>query len=121
MNFFKCGNCQSVAMEIIPGEQACEKTYQELKANSTDAAGEKHVPVIVQSGDKVTVTVGEIDHPMLPEHYIMYIYLETSNGGMLKKLEPGAKPCAEFLLSPGEKPVTAYEYCNLHGLWKAVV
>lgn len=118
MNFYKCGKCQSIAMEIVSGEQACEINFKELVPNTTDAAGEKHVPVVEQDGDKVIVKVGELEHPMLPEHHIMWIYLETEHGGMLRKLEPGEKPQAEFLLQPGEKPVAAYEYCNLHGLWK---
>lgn len=121
MKFYKCGKCQSVAMEVIAGEQACEKTFQELKANSVDASGEKHVPVAKVQGEKVTVTVGSLEHPMLEEHYIMWIYLETQNGGIFRKLKPGEKPEAEFLLQPGEKPVAAYEYCNLHGLWKTEI
>lgn len=58
---------------------------------------------------------------MLEEHHIMWIYLETEHGGMLKKLSAGEKPEAEFLVSPDDKPVAAYEYCNLHGLWKAEI
>lgn len=77
------------------------------------------MPVLAQDGDKVTVTVGEIEHPMLDEHYIMWIFLETKQGGHLKKLSPGEKPEAQFCLCPEDKPVTAYAYCNLHGLWKA--
>ena len=65
--------------------------------------------------------VGELEHPMLEEHYIMWIYLETEQGGILKKLSPGQKPEAEFVLSSGDRPVAAYEYCNLHGLWKAEI
>ncbi len=121
MNFFKCKECLSIAMEIVPGEHACEKKFQELKANTTDASGEKHVPVIEKSGDKIVVKVGELEHPMLEEHYIMWIYLETEQGGILKKLSPGQKPEAEFQLSSGDKAVAAYEYCNLHGLWKAEI
>lgn len=119
MNFYKCAECLSVVMEVVPGEPAEAKTFQELHANSTDASGEKHVPAISQDGDKVTVKVGEIEHPMLDEHYIMWIFVETKQGGCLKKLSPGEKPEAEFCLSPGDKPVAAYAYCNLHGLWKA--
>jgi len=104
MNFYKCSECQSVVMELVSGDQAEAKTFQELHANATDASGEKHVPVIAQDGDKVTVTVGEIEHPMLDEHYIMWIFLETE---------------AVFCLCPEDKPVVAYAYCNLHGLWKA--
>lgn len=109
----------SVAMELVAGKHAGEKSFQELKPNVTDAVGEKHVPVITRDGDKVKVKVGEIEHPMLEEHHIMWIYLETEKGGFLKKLSPGDKPAAEFILCPGDRPVAAYEYCNIHGLWKA--
>ena len=119
MNFYKCSECQSVVMELVSGDQAEAKTFQELHANATDASGEKHVPVIAQDGDKVTVTVGEIEHPMLDEHYIMWIFLETKQGGCLKKLSTEEKPEAVFCLCPEDKPVVAYAYCNLHGLWKA--
>lgn len=121
MNFFKCRECGSLAMEIVAGEHDIAKVFQELKANTTDASGEKHVPVVEKKGDTVLVKVGELEHPMLEEHYIMWIYLETDRGGMLRKLSAGEKPEAEFHLSAGEKPVAAYEYCNLHGLWKAEI
>lgn len=121
MNFFKCKECCSVAMEIVPGEKESAKVFQELKANTTDASGEKHVPVVERHGDAILVKVGELEHPMLDGHYIMWIYLETEHGGMLKKLSPGEKPEAEFHIPSGDKPVAAYEYCNLHGDRKSVV
>ncbi|MEH2941399.1 desulfoferrodoxin family protein [Lachnospiraceae bacterium KK002] len=108
-------------MELVAGEQEEAKVFQELKANSTDAAGEKHVPVVEKKGDTIVVKVGELEHPMLEAHHIMWIYLETDRGGMLRKLTPGEKPEAEFVLPAGEKPVAAYEYCNLHGLWVAEI
>ncbi len=81
-----------------------------------DAAAEKHVPDVAIDGDKVTVKVGSVEHPMLDAHYITFIYLETEKGGQIKYLKPGEEPKAEFLLN-GEKPVAAFEFCNLHGLW----
>lgn len=119
MKFYKCSECQSIAMEIVTGEHADGKVFQELKANTTDASGEKHVPVITESNGKVQVKIGELEHPMLKEHYIMWIYLETEQGGHLRVLSPMDKPEAEFTLDEGDKVVAAYEYCNLHGLWKA--
>ena len=121
MNFYKCSECQSIAMELVPGTPGHEKKFQELTANTADASGEKHVPVVERTGDRIKVKVGELEHPMLEEHYIMWIYLETEQGGCLKKLSPGQKPEAEFLLMPEDKPLAAYEYCNLHGLWKAEI
>lgn len=121
MKVYKCKECLSVALELVEGKEACGKNYQELKANSVDASGEKHVPVVEQDGNRVKVTVGSVEHPMLEEHHIMWIALETTKGEMVKRLSAGEKPVAEFLLLEGEEPVAAYEYCNLHGLWKAEI
>lgn len=89
-----------------------------LKANDTDGACEKHVPVIEIDGDMVTVTVGSIDHPMMDEHFITMIALVTTAGVQVANLKPGDAPKAQFALN-GAKAVKAYEYCNLHGLWVA--
>ena len=89
-----------------------------LEANTTDAAQEKHVPVVEVNGSLVTVTVGSVAHPMLEEHHIAWIALETDQGMQRKVLAPTGEPKAVFALTEGEKPVAAYEYCNLHGLWK---
>ena len=91
----------------------------ELIPNTTDAAGEKHVPVITVDGDTVTVKIGSIEHPSLDAHYIEWIILVTETGFQMKWLKPGMKPEAVFKVI--DKPVAAYEYCNLHGLWKAEV
>jgi superoxide reductase len=90
----------------------------ELTANTVDASQEKHVPVIEQAGNIVKVKVGSVPHPMMPEHYIPWIYLKTDKGVQRKHLTPTDKPETEFVLSEGEKVVSAYEYCNLHSLWK---
>ena len=67
----------------------------------------------------MTVKVGSVEHPMLAAHYIMWIILETNQGYQKKELKPGEKPVAQFALADGETVVAAYEYGNLHGLWKA--
>ncbi len=90
----------------------------ELIPNTTDAAGEKHVPVIsFPSNDEVKVEIGSVEHPSLPAHYIEFIVLVTETGMQMKWLKPGDKPEAIFKVT--DKPVSAFEYCNLHGLWKA--
>ena len=91
----------------------------ELIPNTTDAAGEKHVPVISVNGDEVKVEVGSVEHPSLPAHYIEFIVLVTEGGMQMKWLKPGMKPEAVFKVT--DKVVAAYEYCNLHGLWEAKV
>ena len=116
-----CGNIVSVVEEKGGTVTCCGDKMQELVANTTDAATEKHVPVIEIDGQSVKVTVGSVEHPMVPEHFIGWIALETMQGNQRKVLNPGDKPVAEFALSDGDEAVTAYEYCNLHGLWKADV
>ena len=92
---------------------------EELVASTTDGAHEKHVPVVTVNGENVTVKVGSVEHPSLPNHYIEFILLETNSGIHTKWLKPGDKPEATFTV---EAPViAAYEYCNLHGLWKVEV
>jgi len=90
-----------------------------LTANTTDAAQEKHVPQVTVDGKKVSVKVGSVAHPMTDAHLIQWIYLQTKRGGQYVHLSATDKPEAEFVVADGDEPVAAYEYCNLHGLWKA--
>lgn len=90
-----------------------------LTANTVDASQEKHVPVIKISNNEVTITVGSVEHPSLDAHYIEFILLETNTGIHTKWLKPGDIPTATFKLTDGETAAAAFEYCNLHGLWKA--
>ena len=101
---------------IIPSDTPIAYAKEETP-NTVDAAKEKHVPVIEQHGDHVTVRVGSVEHPMLEAHYIEWIILETAAGFQRKDLKPGDKPEADFAVT--EPILAAYEYCNLHGLWKA--
>ena len=121
MKFYKCEHCGNIITMIedkgVP-VMCCGQKMTELVAGTTDAAQEKHVPVVEQSGDTVKVKVGSVEHPMMDEHYIQWVCLETENGSQIKYLKPGTKPEAEFTLN-GDKLVAAYEYCDLHGLWKA--
>lgn len=122
MKFYECSHCHNIIAYVKPSGVpvvCCGEPMKELIPNTTDAAGEKHVPVIQVEGNKVTVTVGSVEHPMLDNHYIMWIALETKQGHQRKELHPGEKPCAEFMICDDDEVVAAYEYCNLHGLWKA--
>jgi superoxide reductase len=119
--FFYCKHCgKIIGMIFDPGTPTicCGEPMQELIANTSDGAKEKHVPVVKVTGDTVEVTIGSVLHPMIPEHFIQWIYLQTKKGGQRKRLSPGEEPKAVFVLKDDE-PVTAFEYCNLHGLWKA--
>ncbi len=104
------------------GEELDCKGFTQINANSTDAAQEKHVPVVnVIANHVVTVDVGSVPHPMTEAHLISYVILETTHGFQIKKLAHTDAPKAVFALAEGEKPVAAYEYCNLHGLWVAKI
>lgn len=119
--FFICKTCGNLVNLLNVGGGTlvcCGKEMEELVPNTVDAAVEKHVPVVEVEGNKVTVKVGSVTHPMLEEHWIQWIYLETKEGIQTKCLKPGAEPKAIFALNEGDEVVAAYEYCNLHGLWK---
>ena len=85
--------------------------------NTVDAATEKHVPVLEKMPGGVRVKVGSVEHPMLDNHYIEWIEIETADKVYRKELKPGDKPEAEFLVT--EEIIQAREYCSLHGLWKS--
>lgn len=110
-----------VVLEQLFGEAAelsmNGQPVTEMKENSTDAAGEKHVPVIKRKGNKVIVEVGSVPHPMEDKHYIGFIAVSQGAKTQRVDLKPGQEPRAEFVVEDG--PVKAYEFCNLHGLWVA--
>lgn len=94
---------------------------EELIPNTTDAAGEKHVPVVSISNNTVNVKIGSVEHPSLPAHYIEWILLDTDKGIQTRWLKAGMKPEAVFHIGEDETVLAAFEYCNLHGLWKTDV
>ena len=122
MKFYRCEHCGQI-VAIVKGTGVpvicCGSPMQEIVPGTVDASAEKHVPVISVEGSKVTVNVGSVDHPMLPEHYIEWIALETRMGNQRKSLKPGDAPKATFALVDGDEVQAVYAYCNLHGRWKA--
>ncbi len=99
----------------------CEKMESKvLVANTTDAATEKHVPVCTFNEGVLEVNVGSVAHPMVEEHYIAWILVETKDGHLFKRLAPNQEPLATFHVVK-EDVVAVYEYCNLHGLWKVEI
>lgn len=121
MKYFACENCGNIVEYVkesgIP-VMCCGQKMKELVPGTSDGAQEKHVPVVTVSGNKVLVEIGAVEHPMVEEHYIQWIVIETSRGCQKVKLNHTDKPKAELHLADGEEFVAAYEYCNLHGLWK---
>ncbi|MDY3828149.1 MAG: desulfoferrodoxin family protein [Clostridium sp.] len=114
-----CGNFVGMIKEAGVPMMCCGKKMKELVPGTSDGAFEKHVPVYKVEGNKVIVTVGSVEHPMLEEHYIEWIAIETVKGAQRKVLNPGEKPCVEFALTDDDSVTKVYAYCNLHGLWEA--
>lgn len=120
--FYVCSHCGNIIAYVkdagVP-VMCCGQKMQELIPGTVEASGEKHIPVYTVENNVVHVTVGSVEHPMLPEHYIEWISIHTTAGNQRKCLESGAAPKADFALLPGEEVVAVYAYCNLHSLWKA--
>ena len=113
-----CGNLVDVIHNSGVEMICCGQPMTEIVADTVEAAYEKHIPVVEVEGQTVKVKVGSVPHPMIPAHYIPWIYLQTNKGYHRMALQPGDAPEAVFALAEGETVVTVYEYCNLHGLWK---
>ena len=119
--FYVCSHCGNIIAFVkntgVP-VMCCGQKMQELVAGTTEAAVEKHIPVYTVEDNVVHVTVGSTEHPMLPEHYIEWISLQTDRGNQRKVLNPGEPPKADFALLPGETVEAVFAYCILHSLWK---
>jgi len=122
MKFYRCAHCGQI-IAIVKGTGVpvicCGEPMKEIVPGTTDAAVEKHVPVFEVKDDRVYVTVGAVEHPMLPEHYIEWVSLQTKFGNQRKPLHPGDDPKVVFPLLEGDEVLAVYAYCNLHSLWKA--
>jgi superoxide reductase len=118
--FFRCNHCGnmfSVVHDAGVTPVCCGESMQLLKPNTGDGVAEKHVPVIERDGDNVVVKVGSVPHPMLEEHFIQWVEIVQADRILRTVFKPGDAPEATFVLSDPSGPITAYEYCNLHGLW----
>ena len=111
-----CGNLVGMVNDSGVPMICCGEKMEALAPNTVEASGEKHVPVVAVEGATVRVNVGSVDHPMFPEHFIQWIYVQTEHGGQRKAFQPGDAPSAVFSLVD-DKAITVYAYCNLHGLW----
>jgi len=112
-----CGNMVEVVHVAGGTLVCCGQNMRLLKEGETDAATEKHVPVIEKADGGYKVTVGSVEHPMQDDHFIEWIELIVDGKAYRQFLNPGEKPEAFFNVD-GDN-VTVREYCNLHGLWKA--
>jgi superoxide reductase len=119
-NVYRCNVCGNIVevLHVGGGELVCcGQPMELLKENTTDAAKEKHVPIIEHVSEGVIVKVGSVSHPMEEKHYIQWIELVADGIVYRKHLKPGDKPEAVF--SVNGNGLVAREYCNLHGLWKS--
>lgn len=114
-----CGNLVTLLQESGVPMVCCGQPMTELVPGTSDAAVEKHVPEVTLEENEVFVQVGTVAHPMIPEHHIQFIWIETKKGAQLAKLEAGDRPEAHFIMEKGDRLLNVYAYCNLHGLWKA--
>lgn len=120
MKIYRCKHCGNIICHLNDSGvrvSCCGEEMMLLELKHDDFPGEKHVPVVENNNGIVKVTVGEVLHPMTPEHSIEWIILETDNGFKVKFLKPTDEPIANFTLDGDEKLVEVFEYCNLHGLW----
>lgn len=121
MKVLKCNKCGKIVVQLDEKPcptVCCGEEMKELKANTSEGAGEKHVPVVKQEGNIVTVMVGEVAHPMSEEHHIAWVALKTKNNIQFAELDHTGEPVAKFVIGDDDEVEAAYEYCNLHGLWK---
>ena len=112
-----CGNLVGVISGAGGSLVCCGQDMTLLPGNTTDAAVEKHVPVITQDGNTVRAVVGAVPHPMEEKHYIEVIGILAEDKLYRAYLSPGEKPEATFTIEG--KVQCARAYCNLHGLWKS--
>ena len=118
--FYVCEHCGNVVEKVndagVP-VVCCGQKMSELVPGTVEASREKHLPAVSVEENIVHVSVGSVEHPMVEEHSILWVYLQTDKGGQMKYLAVGESPVVDFALA-GEKPVAVFAYCNLHGLWR---
>jgi len=111
-----CGNIVEV-MHVGGGTlSCCGQPMKRQVENTTDAATEKHVPVVEKTDGGFLVKVGSVAHPMADDLWIQWIELIVDGRVIAQHLDPGQKP--EALFAVEADGATARAYCNLHGLWK---
>jgi len=114
-----CGNIVVVCHEGGGDLVCCGQNMTLMKENTVDAAVEKHIPVMTKDGDKITVKVGSVAHPMEAKHYIEWIEVMVGDTVFTKILKPGDAPEAQFCACGLKGDISVRAYCNLHGLWAA--
>ena len=114
-----CGNIIAMVKDKGVPVMCCGQKMTEIIPGTSDASQEKHVPVYTIDGNLVKVKVGSAEHPMLPEHYIEWVSLQTKYGNQRKVLKHDGKPEVCFASCDGDEIEAVYAYCSTHSLWKA--
>ena len=120
LEIYKCEKCGNIVEVLHAGAGdlvCCGENMKLIVENTVDAAKEKHVPVIEKTAAGYKVKVGSVAHPMEEKHYIEWVELVADGVAYRRFLRPGVAPEAEFCITAAK--ITAREYCNIHGLWKA--
>ncbi len=119
--YYYCKHCGNIIVKLndsgIP-LICCGEKLEVLNPNTNDGAREKHIPIYSVRCGKVTINIGEIPHPMIPEHYIEWVELQTNKGTQFKRLTPNTEPTVTFNINKDENVEAVFAYCNLHSLWK---
>jgi superoxide reductase len=121
LKFYRCRHCGNIVWKPYDSGVkvvCCGEEMELLAANTVDASKEKHVPVITEKDGMITVRIGSVTHPMEEKHYIMFIALVSGDNIVFRQLKPGDDPQLSIAASGS---AAAYEFCNLHGLWKAEI
>jgi len=117
-----CGNIIEILNQANGVLSCCNNEMTLLNENFEEAVIEKHIPVLVQrienNNKLITITIGEVEHPMEEKHYIQFIELITNDKIYRQILKPNQKPKTKFILNKNEEILKVRGYCNLHGLWK---
>lgn len=113
-----CGNIVAVIRDTGVPIYCCDEEMQELIPGTTEASGEKHIPVYEVEGNTVRVSVGSVAHPMTREHFIEWVCLETQRGIQYVHLDPDDKPEAKFPIADDDRVLAVYAFCNQHDLWR---
>jgi superoxide reductase len=117
--FYKCEVCGNIIGKVLDSGVpvvCCGQKMNIIPAQMDDTKYEKHQPVVTITEQKVEINIGSVPHPMLGEHYIQWVYLQTDKGGQRRNLLPNENPTVTFYCID-EKPLAVFSFCNMHGLW----
>lgn len=124
-HFFLCTICGNVIVKLVDSgvtPVCCGSSMVELEPNTTEASFDHHIPVIKSAPDgALVVEIGEFPHPATTQHHIMFIWLETEEGGEIRWLDDPTAPAMAVFPAPAAPVTAVYAYCNIHGLWKLTV